>query len=234
MTAPIRAVVFDLDGVLVDSEPWWDAARVDFAGRRGLGWGPADQRAVMGPNSLGWATIMRDRLGLDEPLEAIVDEVVEGVVDRYRSHPTPRIEPAVRAVERLAADHPLAVASSSHRAVIRAALEAIGLTEAFAVVVSSDEVGAGKPEPDVYLEAARRLEVPAAECLVIEDSVNGVRAARSAGMRVILVPSVLVPPASGATEAATLVLGSLDALDGEVLAGLERIDPSSTRDVPSG
>lgn len=228
MTWPIGAVVFDLDGVLVDSEPWWDAARVDFAARRGLGWGADDQRAVMGPNSFGWAAIMRDRLALDEPLEAIVTEVVDGVVGRYRTLPVPRIEPAVRAVERFAGGRALAVASSSHHAVIEAALDGLGLGEAFAVIVSSDEVGAGKPAPDVYLEAARRLGMPAAACLVIEDSVNGVRAARAAGMRVVLVPSALVPPAPGAAEAASLVLASLDELDDAALAVLERVGPTPT------
>ncbi|HSG86506.1 MAG TPA: HAD family phosphatase [Candidatus Limnocylindrales bacterium] len=218
---PIRVVVFDLDGVLVDSEPWWDAARVDFTARRGLRWGPDDQRAVMGPNSLGWARIMAERLGLDEPLEAIVDEVVGGVVGRYRSLPAPVIAPAVRAVRRMGADRPLAVASSSHRAVIGAALEAIGLGSAFAVVVSSDEVAHGKPAPDVYLETARRLGEDPAGCLVIEDSLNGVRAGRAAGMRVVLVPSALVPPADGAREAASLVLDSLDQLDAAAIAQLE-------------
>ncbi len=218
---PIRAVIFDLDGVLVDSEPWWDAARVDFTARRGLRWGPDDQHAVMGPNSLGWARIMADRLALDEPLEAIVDEVIAGVVGRYRSLPAPAILPAIRAVRRLESDRPLAVASSSHRAVIEAALEAIGLGSAFAAVVSSDEVAHGKPAPDVYLEAARRLGEDPAACLVIEDSVNGVRAGRAAGMRVVLVPSVLVPPAAGAREAASLVLESLDLLDAPAIAGLE-------------
>jgi HAD superfamily hydrolase (TIGR01509 family) len=218
---PARAVIFDLDGVLVDSEPWWDAARVDFTARRGLRWGPDDQRAVMGPNSLGWARIMADRLGLDEPLEAIVDEVVAGVVERYRSLPAPAIAPAVRAVRRLGVDRPLAVASSSHRAVIEAALEALGLGSAFSVVVSSDEVAHGKPAPDVYLETSRRLGEDPAACLVVEDSLNGVLAGRAAGMRVVLVPSALVPPADGSREAASLVLDSLDHLDAPAIARLE-------------
>ncbi len=214
---PIEAIVFDLDGVLVDSEPWWDESRDDFAARRGLRWGPEDQRAVMGPNSLGWARIMAERLVLGEPPDAIVDEVIGGVVGRYRSRPVPVIEPAVRAVRRLRGRYPLALASSSHAAVIDAALEALGLRPAFDVVVSSDEVAHGKPAPDVYLEAAHRLGREAARCLVVEDSVNGVRAARAAGMRVVLVPSALVPPAPGARVLASLVLDSLDGLDEGVI-----------------
>jgi beta-phosphoglucomutase-like phosphatase (HAD superfamily) len=217
---PIRAVVFDLDGVLVDSEPWWDESRVDFAARRGLSWGPDDQHAVMGPNSLGWARIMAERLGLDEPIEAIADEVVGGVVGRYRSRPAPVIEPAVRAVRRLRGRYSLAVASSSHAAVIQAALEALDLWPAFEVVVSSDEVAHGKPAPDVYLEAVRRLRQEPGACLVVEDSLNGVLAGRAAGMRVVLVPSALVPPADGAREVASLVLESLDQLDDATIAGL--------------
>lgn len=221
--AAVEAIVFDLDGVLVDSEPWWDEARVDFAARRDLAWGPADQRAVMGPNSLGWARIMADRLGLDEPPERIVTEVIAGVVGRYRTRPAPVIEPAVRAVRRLRERYPLAVASSSHPAVIEAALTALDLRNAFAVVVSSDEVAHGKPEPDVYVEAAARLGSVPGGCLVVEDSLNGVLAARAAGMRVVLVPSALVPPAPGAVEAATLVVDSLDDLDPGAVSGPERV-----------
>ena len=101
---------------------------------------------------------------------------------------------------------------------IEAALHAVGLTGAFGTVVSSDEVAHGKPAPDVYLEAARRLGVDPARALVIEDSLNGVLAARAAGMTVVLVPNASVPPAPGAREAADLVLSSLDSLDPEAVA----------------
>jgi HAD superfamily hydrolase (TIGR01509 family) len=198
----IQAVIFDLDGVLVDSEIWWDEVRIDFATEQGRPWTRADQAAVMGQNSRQWARTMRDRLGLDLPLEEIERRIVEGVVDRYRREGAPTIEGAVAAVERIAARYPVAVASSAHRAVIDAALVGLGIANRFDAVVSSDDVPHGKPEPDVYLEAARRLGVPPEHCLVVEDSLNGARAGRAAGMTVVLVPNASVPPAPGAREAA--------------------------------
>ena len=212
MTA-IACVIFDLDGVLVDSEIWWDEVRAAFAAEHGRTWGPADQAAVMGANSAAWARIMRERMHLDLPEAEIERAIVDAVVERYRTEGAPRIDGAVETVRRIAADRPVALASSAHRAVIDAALDATGLTGVFAVVVSSDEVAHGKPAPDVYLEAARQLGVDPAACLVVEDSFNGVRAARAAGMTVVLVPNQSVPPAPGTAEAADLVLDRLSELD---------------------
>ena len=210
---PFAAVIFDLDGVIVDSEIWWHEARVAWAAARGLSWAEADTRAVMGANSRGWARIMRQRLGLPEAEEAAIqDEIVARVVDRYRDG-APVIDGAVDAVRRIASGWPVAVASSAHRRVIEAALQATGLGAEIAVVTSADEVAHGKPEPDVFLEAARRLVVAPAACLVVEDSPNGVRAAVAAGMTVVLVPNASVPPAPGAAEAAHHVLRSLGELD---------------------
>jgi HAD superfamily hydrolase (TIGR01509 family) len=164
----------------------------------------------MGANSLGWARIMRDRLGLDLPEQRIVDDIVGAMIERYRTLGAPRIAGAEDAVRRLAAmGLPLAVASSAPRAVIDAALVSLGIASLFRVVVASDEVAHGKPAPDVYLLAARRLGVDPPDCLVVEDSLNGVLAGRAAGMTVALVPNNSVPPAAGAREAASMVLGSL-------------------------
>lgn len=206
---PFAAVIFDLDGVLVDSEPWWDEVRVAFATNHGRPWTEEDRAAVMGPNSLGWARIMRERLDLDMPVEEILRAVVDGVVTRYRDRPAPVIDGAPEAVRRIAGRHPVAVASSAHREVIDAALEALDLRDVLDIVVSSDEVDHGKPAPDVYLEAARRLGASPSRCLVVEDSLNGVRAGRAAGMTVVLVPSALVPPAPGAAELADHVIERL-------------------------
>jgi HAD superfamily hydrolase (TIGR01509 family) len=206
-------VIFDLDGVIVDSEIWWDQVRAAFAAEHGRSWTAGDQAAVMGANSAAWARIMRDRLDLDLPEPAIERAIVDGVVERYRSEGAPRIDGAVEAVRRIAADRPVAVASSAHAEVIEAALEATGLTDVFKVVVSSDEVARGKPAPDVYLDAARRLRVEPARCLVVEDSHNGVRAGKAAGMTVVLVPNRNVPPAAGTAELADLVIERLAELD---------------------
>ncbi|MEO7663779.1 MAG: HAD family phosphatase [Candidatus Limnocylindrales bacterium] len=207
------AVIFDLDGVIVDSEIWWHEARVAWAAERGLEWTDDDSRAVMGANSRGWARIMRERMHLpqrDEP--AILDDIVARVVRRYERG-APAIEGAVAAVRAIASTWPVAVASSAHRAVIDAALDATGLAGVFAITVSSDEVAHGKPEPDVYLEAARRIDVPPSSCLVVEDSINGIRAGKSAGMIVVLVPNASVPPAAGAEALADHVVESLSDID---------------------
>jgi beta-phosphoglucomutase-like phosphatase (HAD superfamily) len=205
----VAAVVFDLDGVLVDTEPWWHDVRVRFAAERGRSWSADDSEACMGRNSREWSAIMRDRLGLDESAMAIERAIVDALVDRYAAWPVPVVEGAPEAAARIAARLPAAIASSAHAEVIEAALAATGLAGRFSAVVSSDDVASGKPAPDVFLEAARRLGVAPERCLLIEDSRNGVVAGRAAGMRVVLVPNASVPPGPGAAEAADAVLARL-------------------------
>jgi beta-phosphoglucomutase-like phosphatase (HAD superfamily) len=209
LAAGAIAVIFDLDGVLVDTEPWWHEVRVAYARAHGRAWTAEDSRACMGRNSAEWAVVMRERLGIAETPEAIERAVVDALVARYRTTAVPIVAGAPEAAARIAARVPAAIASSAHREVIGAALAATGLASLFGVVVSSDDVATGKPAPDVYLEAARRLGVEPSRCLVVEDSRNGVLAGRAAGMRVVLVPNVSVPPGPGAAEAADLVLERL-------------------------
>ena len=211
---PFEAVIFDLDGVLVDAEIWWDEVRIAFARRHDRSWTEADRAAIMGANSAGWSTLMRQRLDLPGvPRATIEAEVVEAMVERYRAEGAPRIPDAVETVRRIAAELPVGVASSGHPAVIAAALGALGIADAFAAVVSSDEVPVGKPAPDVYLLAAERIGVAPAATLVVEDSLNGVLSGRAAGMTVVLIPNDAVPPAAGAREAASLVLDRIADLD---------------------
>jgi HAD superfamily hydrolase (TIGR01509 family) len=208
------AVLFDLDGVLVDSEPWWNDVRIAFAHANGRDWTDDDHHAVMGANSRGWALTMRARLGQrDLDPNEIQDSVVSGVVERYRTQPPPVIPGAVEAVRRIAATLPVAIASSAHADVIAAAIDAIGLRDALGAIVSSDEVAHGKPAPDVYLLAASELGVEPTRCLVVEDSVNGVRAGKAAGAFVVLVPNASVPPPPGTAELADLVIDRLADLD---------------------
>ena len=220
----IQAVIFDLDGVLVDTEIWWDEVRREFAARQARPWTTDDRAAVMGANSRQWSTTMAERLHVAIPRQEIERAIVDGMIERYRSAAErdgrvadPVIPGAVGAVRRLIGRYALAVASSAHREVIDAALAATGLADAFPVVVSSDEVSHGKPSPDVYLFAADGLGIYPAHCLVIEDSLNGVLAGRAAGMLVVLVPNASVPPAPGAREAATIVLDRIGDLDPEGL-----------------
>ena len=212
------AVLFDLDGVLTDSEPWWDDVRIQFARAHDRPWTHDDQHAVMGANSAEWAATMQSRLRLDHiPVDVIEDAIVDGMVERYRTRASPVIAGAPEAVRRIAASRPVAIASSSHRRVIDAAVDALGLHGVFGAVVSSDDVPSGKPAPDVYLRAARLLGVLATRCLIVEDSLNGVRAGIAAGAFVVLVPNPSVPPAGDARERADLVLERLADLDPDAL-----------------
>jgi HAD superfamily hydrolase (TIGR01509 family) len=183
----IAGVIFDLDGVIVDLEIWWDEVRQAFAADHDRSWTVDDRHAVMGANSRQWSETMRRRLELDLPAETIERAIVDGVIARYRREGAPTIDGAVEAVRRIAAALPVALASSSHPAVIAAALAATDLEDTFQVVVSSDEVSHGKPAPDVFLEAARRLGSSPAGGLVVEDSLNGLKAGRAAGMTTVLV-----------------------------------------------
>jgi HAD superfamily hydrolase (TIGR01509 family) len=206
-------VIFDLDGVIVDSEIWWDDVRKAFAAEHGRGWTVDDRHAVMGANSRQWSETMRRRLGLDLPAEEIERAIVDRMIRRYEAEGAPVIDSAPDAIRSIAGRHPVALASSSHRRVIDAALAATGLADVFRAVVSSDEVAHGKPEPDVFLEAAGRLGVEPGRSVVVEDSLNGLKAGRAAGMRTILVPNGSVPPAPGAEEHANLVVARLADLD---------------------
>ena len=126
------------------------------------------------------------------------------------------------AVERIAARWPLGLASSSNLEVIEVVMEAGGFAEHFETWVSSEEVARGKPAPDVFLEAARRLGVNTARAAAIEDSHNGILSAHAAGMAVVALPNHEFPPGDDALERADLVLGALDELTVEAIQGLSR------------
>jgi HAD superfamily hydrolase (TIGR01509 family) len=213
----IEAVVFDLDGVLLDSEQIWDEVREQLARERGGRWHDGAQRAMMGMSSTEWSQYMHDEIGLPESPEEISAEVVRRLEERYRQH-LPLLGGAVEAVERLAARWPLGIASSSNREVIDLVLELSGLAPFFKVTVSSEEVARGKPAPDVYLEAARRLGVAPERSAAIEDSENGIRAAKAAGMRVVAIPNPHFPPHPEALEQADVTLGSLAELSPATVA----------------
>ena len=214
----IEAVAFDLDGVLLDSEELWDEVREGLARERDGRWHEGAQADMMGMSSREWSAYMHERIGLSEPPEEINAEVVRRMLERYRRE-LPLIPGAVEAVERLAARWPLGLASSSNRELIDAALEVAGLSRYFRVTVSSEQVERGKPAPDVYLEAASRLGVTPERCAAIEDSQNGIRSAKAAGMRVIAIPNPRFPPPEEVLAEAAVVLGGIEELSPEVVAG---------------
>jgi HAD superfamily hydrolase (TIGR01509 family) len=212
----IEAVVFDLDGVLLDSEQLWNETREQLAKERGGRWHDRAQRDMMGMSSREWSRYMHETIGLPESPEDINREVVERLAAAYREQ-LPVIPGAREAVERLAARWPLGLASSSNRELIDLALELLGVRRLFKATVSSEEVARGKPAPDVYLEAARRLGVDPAHTAAIEDSHNGILAAKAAGMRVIAIPNRHFPPDERALEQADLVLDSPAGLTAEAV-----------------
>jgi HAD superfamily hydrolase (TIGR01509 family) len=214
----IEAVVFDLDGVIVDSEQVWDAAREALARERGGRWHERAQQDMMGMSSSEWSRYMHDVIGLKDPPEEISAEVVRRLEATYRKE-LPLIDGAPEAVARLAERWPLGVASSSNRPIIDLVLELAGLDRFFKATVSSEEVARGKPSPDVYLEAARRLGADPAKTAAIEDSRNGIMSAKAAGMRVIAVPNERFPPGAEALAEADVVLGSISELTPDVVEG---------------
>jgi HAD superfamily hydrolase (TIGR01509 family) len=213
----IDAVVFDMDGVLIESEEIWDEIREAYVRERGGRYDDEIQRAMMGMSSPEWSRYLHETAGLVESPDEINSEVVRRMLAAYHER-LPLADGAVDAVHRLAARFPLAVASSSNRPLINAVLEVSGLSECFTTTVSSEEVARGKPAPDVYLEAARRLDVPPEHCAAIEDSHSGIRSARAAGMRVIAIPNASYPPDADALDQADVVIRSLDELTPELAA----------------
>lgn len=213
------AVIFDLDGVLLDSEPRWNAAKEALVGETGGLWRDDAPTAMMGMSSREWSVYLHDALGVPMDPDAINRDVVRRMRDGY-AESLPLLPGATDAVTALGRRWPLGLASSSNREIIDLVLALAGLAESFRVVVSSEEVERGKPAPDVYLEAARRLEVTPERCVAIEDSSNGLRSAAAAHMVVIAVPNPHYPPAR---DALTLAAATVDVV-GEVTPALvERV-----------
>jgi HAD superfamily hydrolase (TIGR01509 family) len=212
----IDAVVFDMDGVLIQSEEVWDEIREAYVRERGGRYDAEIQRAMMGMSSTEWSRYLHDTAGVPDEPEAINAEVVRRMLASYRDN-LPLIDGAADAVQRLAGRYPLGLASSSNRQLIDAALELAGLASCFTATVSSEEVARGKPAPDVYLEAARRLGVDPSLCAAVEDSHGGIRSAKAAHMRVIALPNPSYPPDEEALAQADVVIRSLDELTPELV-----------------
>jgi len=207
--ASVAAIIFDLDGVLVDSEQAWDQARRDVVDAHGGAWTASATRDMLGMSSREWPVYVVEQLGTQLTPDEVNAAVVEAMLAGYREH-LPLLPGAREAVERLSDRYRLGLASSSNRPVIDVVLDAMGVTDRFAATVSSEEVERGKPAPDVYLEAMRRLGIT--EGVAIEDSENGIRSAHAAGLRVIAIPNPHFPPADAALALADEILENLDAV----------------------
>jgi HAD superfamily hydrolase (TIGR01509 family) len=214
----IGAVVFDLDGLLIETEEIWDEVREALVRERGGRWTDRAQRDMMGMSSTEWSQYLHETLGLPESPDELNRLVVERMAERYREQ-LPLLPGAVDAVRRVAARWPLAVASSSNRPLIDLVLELSGLASLFQATVSSEEVARGKPAPDVYLEAARRLGVEPERAAAIEDSESGIGSAKAAGMRVVAIPNRSFRPGEEALASADVVLDSLAELTPAAIVG---------------
>ncbi len=215
----IEAVVFDLDGVLIDSEPVWEQVRRGLVAERGGHWAADAQRRLMGMSTPEWARYLSEDLGAGLPPDEVAALVTDRMAARYREH-IPFLPGAADAVRRLAARWPLGLASSAPATLIQTVLETASLRSSFQVAMSTEQVPHGKPTPDIYLAVAGRLGVSPAGCAAVEDSSNGLRSAAAAGLRVIAVPRPEYPPDPDALTAASLVFPDLDALTEDALAAL--------------
>ncbi len=204
----IRAVIFDMDGLLVDSEVYWEEARRRYCAAQGCTWRAEDELAVKGNNSHEWAAAIVKRCELHEQPAQIIEALVAQMRAMY-AQKLPLLPGALDAVQTLSGRFPLAVASSSPPALIDYVMAEAGIRDRFEVIVSADQVGRGKPAPDVFLVAAEKLGLSPAFCAVFEDSSAGILAARAAGMFVIAVPNPHYPPHDDALDQADMVLDSL-------------------------
>jgi HAD superfamily hydrolase (TIGR01509 family) len=212
----IEAVVFDLDGVLIDSEPVWEQVRRGLVAERGGQWASDAQQKLMGMSTPEWARYLSEDLGVGLPPGEVAELVTDRMAASYREH-LPLLPGAVEAVRRLAARWPLGLASSAPAALIGTVLQSASLRPDFQVTMSTEQVPRGKPAPDIYLAVAERLGVTPASCAAVEDSSNGLRSAAAAGLRVIAIPRPQYPPDPDALAGTSLVLPDLDALTPEAI-----------------
>ena len=213
------AIIFDLDGVLLDSEQRWNEAKEALVRETGGTWLEEAPEVMMGMSSPEWSAYLRDDLGVQRDLDAINDDVVRRMHSSYEDG-LPLLPGALETVRALAARWPLGLASSSNREIIDVFLERSGVGDLFGATVSSEQVARGKPAPDVYLETARRLDVDPRACVAIEDSSNGLRAAHAAGMPVVAAPNPHYPPGDDALALAAAVVDGVGEVTPELVASL--------------
>jgi HAD superfamily hydrolase (TIGR01509 family) len=215
----IEAVVFDLDGVLIDSEPVWEQVRRQVVAEHGGNWAPDAQQRLMGMSTGEWARYLSSELGVGLPPAAVADLVIERMAARY-AEKLPLMPGAVETVRELAVRWPLGLASSSPPSLIATFLDASSLRACFATAMSTEQVTHGKPAPDIYLAVVEQLGFPPSYCAAVEDSTNGLRSAAAARLRVVAIPHPVYPPAPDALSVAAVVVRSLEELTPTVIEAL--------------
>ncbi|MBC8100948.1 MAG: HAD family phosphatase [Armatimonadetes bacterium] len=215
----MRAVVFDMDGVLVDSEVYWALAREEYAADLGKVWQPDAHRLVMGRATLEWAQVMQDHLALTTPPRQIADEMIARMATKYAER-LPVRPGAIEAVKVAAAHYKVGLASGSPTTLIQTVMQLTGLDAVFETLVYGDDITHGKPAPDIYIEALRRLGVAASEAVGVEDSANGIRSLHAAGMRIIAAPSPAFPLSDDILALADAKIDTLEAFSLALVQGL--------------
>ncbi len=216
----IEAVVFDMEGVLVESEVYWFHSRQGFAEDRGKAWTMDDQKHAMGRNTTEWAAVMKERLGVEDSIDAIVREMLTRVLRRYSEAP-PLRDGSRAAVVRMKERYKVALASGSPTPVIQHVVRLMDLGGVFDAIVYGDDILNGKPNPDIYLEAAKQLGVLPRQCVGVEDSANGVRALHAANMRVVAAPSPEFPLPDDVLKLTDHVIGHMDEFTTEMVDALK-------------
>lgn len=217
---PIEAVIFDMDGVLVDSEVYWDQSRVEFARDRGKTWTEAFQRLAMGRSTVEWAAVMQDKLRLNETTDDIISEMKARVIAHYEQR-MPTRPGAIESVRHMKAHFRVGLASGSPTEIIKAVLRITGLDQLFEVIIYGDDIALGKPAPDIYLAALARLGIAPAAAVGIEDSANGLRSLQAAGMAAVAAPSPGFPLPPEALALADARIDTLEAFDLDLIRRIE-------------
>jgi HAD superfamily hydrolase (TIGR01509 family) len=215
----ISAVIFDLDGVIIDTEEVWEDVRRGYVASFGRSFLADSQDRMMGMSTPEWSTHLAEDVGVPRTPAQVAEDVLGQMALRYKSD-LPLIAGSVETVRRLGARFTLGLASSSARILIDQVLATAGIADAFGVTLSTEEVPRGKPAPDVYLAAAEKLGLSPSACAAIEDSSNGLRSAAAAGLAVIAVPHGVYPPAPDALAQASLVVSDLSELTVEAVEAL--------------
>jgi len=205
----IQAVIFDMDGVLIDSEPYWYQSGVELAREIGKNWTKSDHQSTVGLATEQWAGIMVERMALSLTIDAVIADMKQRMIAHYDEH-LPVLPGALEAVHIAARNYKIGLASGSPVELIRHVIDSTHLNEVLKIVVHGDMVKRGKPAPDIYIEAARQLGVSPPECIGVEDSPNGIRALKAAGMKVLAVPSSYFPLPEDIRDMADVVLPSLE------------------------
>ncbi len=218
---PIEAVIYDMDGVLVDSEVYWDKCRVQFARDRGKTWTDDMQRQAMGRSTVGWAGVMRDRLQLEESIDDIIAEMKARVIAQYEAR-MPTRPGALESVQQMKTRFRVGLASGSPTDIIQAVMRITGLDKVFETMIYGDEIPRGKPAPDIYLEAMKQLGATPRVSLGIEDSANGLRSLKAAGMLAVAAPSPDYPLPDEVLALADAHISSLEDFNIDLIRRLER------------